>query len=495
MGYVRGKLVLCAALLGACKTPPMAGDDAPAGDAGVDADDGPDAIEGAACSASITTAELPLTYQGDLAGAGADLDSPLSCDVVDAPFGVSSAGADMVVALDDLVVGTEYVVRLSSPDDLGFYVVTGCSVDGDPGASECLLFVDAQTPEIESPELGRFVAAASTVYVVVDYYEAGEPVDGAFTLEVYAAECEDEGECGGDTPHCRDGRCVGCSSDFDCDDPDLPVCDEPTHACVPGENQCIADDGDENEDDGPVGAPQLIPGIDATGAICNAPEGERDWMRFRVDQPGEHWLVILDWSDAVDLDLEIYDAGGRLMGMSFYEQPEAVELSYLPAGDYYVAIDSYALSNPTLARPYVVSALRATGDACTGADDCALEYRNQIFRGACVAGACQRIEGNGQLDEGDRCDSVSDCAAGTACSSFYFTADADTRMACGRFCDSHADCAPLGADHICATWVETPFCVQRCEIDDHCAALPWAGFPPSGPWYRYQCNVTTGVCE
>lgn len=474
------------------------GDGSSAPDGGVDGDVGdaaPDAPDYPACgefdTPAITISQLPLAYMGDLGDAGADVVAPDDCQLVDAPFGVSTIGADAVVAVEGLVAGMEYIVRLAADDDLAFYVATGCSTASGPAGGECLLFVDAT---VDVAEVGRFTAPPEgRVFVVVDYWAAGTPGVADFTLEVYEAECETSDTCGGETPVCQDGRCVGCASDFDCTDPATPLCDEPTFTCVPGAALCSGDDGAENGDDGPAGASVLMPGQLVQAAICNNPSSERDFHRFRVTQPGEHWTITLAWTASVDLDLVVYDAEGQLVGMSFYEKPEQVAMTYLPPGDYYAMVDYFSSQQTTLATPYGISAVRQTGGACASAADCAVEYRNQVFRGDCVAGACQKIQGQGLREVGERCDSVSDCTPDTSCSSFFFTADADTRMVCGNFCATDGDCAGLGPDFVCTTYLSNNFCVEKCTSDDHCPTRPDLA-PAVPPWVRYTCQLSTGRC-
>lgn len=466
-----------------------------------DADPGPDAGEPdaepdagiTAClefGAPLQITEVPTEVDGDLTGAGADLVAPAQCATVDAPFGIETAGADRVYALHGLDAGTEYVVRLDSPEDLSFYVVTGCSGVGGPTSGQCALFVDAL---VDAPEVGRFTADGPDAYVVIDYYAAGDPPAGDFTLEVYAVSCQASVTCGGVTPVCQDFRCVGCASDFDCDDAAAPLCDEPSHVCEAGYNTCVGDDGGESGDDGPAGATTLVPGAPISHAICNAPAAERDFYTFHVSTPGEHWTIDLDWSAAVDLDLDVYDADGDLMGRSYYEHPEGVALTYLPAGDYYVEVDYYAASQTNVVVPYTIAATRVTGETCASPADCAGEWRNQIFRGACVAGACRAIEGDGALAPGQRCDSASDCSAAGTCASFFFVEDADTRMTCGTYCDVTADCAALGAEYICTDYLADNFCVQKCTDADHCPTLPLSA-PATPPWLRFGCQISTGRC-
>jgi hypothetical protein len=457
-------------------------------------DAGPD-VEHGACREVATPSQrvtgLPSRIAGSLTGAGADMVSPRACAEVVAPFGTVSAGPDQVVAIDGLSPGAEYTVRLESDEDLSFYVVTGCSSEGGPTAGECLLFVDETTERVE---VGRFVAPATTAYVVVDYFASRELGSGDFAIDVYAAGCDGADDCGGATPACVDNRCVECVTSFDCTDPARPVCDGETYTCRAGGGSCIGDDSDrDNGDDGPAGAVPL-PLSGTAGRICNDPLDEQDFFRFDVAKPGEHWQLLLSGVTGADLDLFVYDAGGAIVGMSRFEDPEGVFLTFLPVGRYYVAVDWADAQPYSTAVPYALAAVGASVDVCATDHDCALEYRNQAPRGACVGGACTRIDGDGEVPVGGACDSQSDCAAGSACPSFLFTADADQRSHCGLLCTADGDCASMGQDFVCTTYLPQNFCVPRCTRNDHCPTFADVAPEPGEPWARYRCQTSTGRC-
>ena len=230
-----------------------------------------------------------------------------------------------------------------------------------------------------------------------------------------------------------------------------------------------------------------------TGHVCNAPATERDYYAFTVGTPGEDWELNLDWPSGADLDLAVYDAQGNLMGMSLYQHPEDVVLTYLPAGTYYAAVSYYSTQTVAAAASYTLRSLRV-GDGCQSTADCAAVYQNQLYRGDCQGGACVELDGGGQVAAGDACDSVSDCEAGTSCASFYFVSDADTRDVCGPFCDHDSDCAAaLGAGYVCTTYLQQNFCVQRCTSDSQCP-VSTTTYPSSGPWARLACDRTSGRC-
>ncbi|HEU0033725.1 MAG TPA: hypothetical protein VFQ53_24025 [Kofleriaceae bacterium] len=438
---------------------------------------------------------VPAHVEGVLAGA--DVTSPGTCAVTNAPFGVESAGPDRVISLRGLRTGQPYVVKVTSTSDLGFYVTTGCSTSTGPSSEQCLLFEDESLGNVE---LGRFVATGTSAFVVVDYYSSQAPSSADFMLDVYEEECADASQCDASRPACSDGLCVECETSFDCHDAAAPRCDDVAHQCTTGIDTCTTgpygDDVAEPADDGPAGARVLA--LDATGrgvaagAICASPLGESDFVAFDVTTIGEAWSLQLGWSGSRDLDLELFAADGTPLGMSFWEQPERVRLTYLPIGRYYARVREFASTIDPGPVSYTLLAQRTLGPGCTSATDCAAEFRNQLYRGRCEAGACVAIDGGGAIAEGGACDSQSDCGPLLHCPSFFFVAHADARDTCARGCSADADCAALG-DFVCTTYLADNFCVPRCSSDAECPTSP-GDEPTTGPWYRLRCDVTSGRC-
>ncbi len=434
---------------------------------------------------------MPAHVTGSLSGT--DVQSPSQCTAVDAPYGIESAGPDAVVRLDGLVPGTAYVVQLDSSDDLAFYVASGCSTPSGPAPTECSLFVDASAG---SREVGRFVATGPTTYVIVDYYAGHVPSNQSFTLDVYEEACNTSSQCSTGLPVCSNGKCVECASSFDCEDAALPRCDTSNQTCIAGVDSCTTDDSAEPADDGPAGARALVPNgsgvASATGEVCSYPRSEADFYSFQVTSVGEIWDFSLAWNGRRDLDLELFDVNGSALGLSYWEHPEQVRLTYLATGTYYVKVTDFAAQLAS-SVPYTLTAQRTAGTGCTSRADCASEFRNQLYRGDCVAGACVKIDGAGLVPEGGACDSVSDCGSNQSCASFLFVANADTRDVCARTCSNDTDCAPLGSNYVCTTYLITNFCVQKCTDDLQCPTS-LDSQPTSGPWYRLTCQLSTGRC-
>lgn len=433
-------------------------------------------------------ASVPAHIVGALDAA--DVESPAACSVVDAPYGIESAGPDSVVRLDGLRIGSPYIVRLTSTADLAFYVAKGCSTATGPADSECELFVDASSG---TREVGRFVADATTMFVVVDYYASAPPSSMAFTLDVYGESCSSSAQCGGAQPACVAGQCVECATSFDCTSASKPRCDTAMNTCADGIDACVGDDADEPANDGPAGAtPIVLTGNTAqlTRAICSSPRRvEADFYSFQVTSVGDTWDFDLGWAANRDLDLVVYNAKGDELGLSFWEDPEHVRLTYLPLGTYYVRVTDFSAATTT-STGYTLAVTRQPGSGCTTRAQCAAEYRNQEYRGNCVAGACVSITGTGTVAEGGACDSVSDCATGLSCPSFFFVANADTRDVCASTCTTDTQC---GAGYVCTTYLETNLCVQKCTTDAQCPTAVDQS-PQTGPWYRLHCNTLTGKC-
>lgn len=129
-----------------------------------------------------------------------------------------------------------------------------------------------------------------------------------------------------------------CESSFEC-----PAS---AAACVGGEcraiDNCAVDDARDDADDGPNGAGALVDGA-THGMTCAAP-GEADWFVFELGGGDRQRVVTLSWDDeAFDLDLEIHDASGALLGSSAgVVDPEEVTLVEPAAGRYYAVVLPYA---------------------------------------------------------------------------------------------------------------------------------------------------------
>jgi len=321
----------------------------------------PDAPPPPTVCAELTTPQgtisaVPGSFSGTVVGKGADINVPMGVCAVEADDAYwEPVGEDAVVHVTGLTAGTEYALILTAPDDLGFYVVTGCT-GGTPGSGECLVFDDALLGG--QGEAYAFTATSTEIWVVVDNAELPAPESGDFTLSVVLPSCHADTECTSDParPYCIGYGCVECGTNFDCDDATAPLC-TPTNTCVAGPTECTDDDAGDtgNGDDGPTVARTLatptagVPTVQAA-AICGTPTTEADW--YKVTLAAGDYDMQLAWTGATnDLDVYLLDATAQVVAAANTgtDNPEAATATIDTAGDYYVVVVQYAPQAPAAA--------------------------------------------------------------------------------------------------------------------------------------------------
>lgn len=284
-----------------------------------------------------------------------------------------------------------------------------------------------------------------------------------------------------------------CTNSFGCTTAGEPICN--IGDCVAGPAQCTGDDAAE-PDDGPAGARDITAasvGMTATltGKICNTPSTEADWYRVVTQAPGEGIVANLSWTAGPDIDVYIHDSMGRLLGTSFWLNPEIVTVTHLPVGTYYLAV--YRAGAATApGYDYTLAVTRAAVQVCTTSADCAASYKTQLYRGACTAGTCNFIAAGTRAD-GMGCDSADDCMS-AACSYIPFEADAQDSV-CTRTCASNADCASITGT-VCMTGFATNRCHPSCTTNLECGAnVNSSTLDANEPWNYFTCTVASGACS
>ncbi len=472
------------------------GDDKDAADAGPSFDAGNNIdAGGSTCPEFASPAGVidtfPGTFSGTLIGAGADFD-PAEGVCTDERDHFPQAGEDLVIELNGLTGGTEYLVNIAADGDIGFYVATGCS---DPSlAGECLLFVDSRLGG--EGESGTFSAPANgTAFVVVDHF-GDPPIDaGDFTVTVAEPECSVGPDCTDPlTPFCSNNICVACLDSFDCTDSATPVCGS-TGSCEAGTADCTGDTDDDLQDnDGPAGATDLTSGVAGNAAICNTPGTERDFFSITLADTADLEVTVA-FADVKpnDLDLRVLDSEGTVMGFTFYRNPETVNLSYLPAGEYFFEVEYFG-APITEALAYTITATVTDNGDCATATDCAAEFSTQLYRGSCDVGtgACSDIAGAGALAQGAACDTGDDCTSGICSNGAAFQANAQDSV-CTIACTETADCASLSG-FTCTVPFQENFCRPACGGNLDCGAnVGSTTLDPGEPWDYLTC--TAGVCD
>jgi hypothetical protein len=418
----------------------VAGLDACTGDDGAEPDDGPNA----ATALAAPTAGDPTTVTGAICSAPAAEADWFALDVGARALRVDLTWADAASDLEAVVY-----------DATGAVVGRGTGIGAEP---------DAFVVEL---------AAGSYRIAVRGPSPLGDAAAVAYTLTVSAPACTTSADCAGATPVCVIG------------------------ACVAGAADCTGDDaGDAGAgDDGPSGARDLTGAVGApvsiTAAACNTPALEADWYRFTVTA-GQGETIALAFPVGIDHDLAVFDADLRLYGESFWQNPDTVELTYLPAGTYYARVVRWINPPATAAEPYTITATRTVAQSCATREDCAETYATQLYRGACAGnGSC------GFVAPGERallaaCDSDDDCASGF-CSYTAFEADAGESI-CTEPCIMTSDCEALGPGLTCTTGFPDDVCVPACSSGLDCGAnVRSPALDAGAPWDYYVCAAS--VCS
>lgn len=311
---------------------------------------------------------------------------------------------------------------------------------------------------------------------------------GTYYLEVYRFKPSDDATL---TPYTLTVGLAECTTNFDCNAA-KPLCE--VGVCVPGPATCVGDDlGDAGTgDDGPAAArilPTAVVGTPAslTGSACGTPATEADWYKVINVANGEGLTIAIDGFTAPqDLDLAVFDSTGKLVGVSFWLNPDVVTLTYLPAGTYYARVLRVDAASTEVA-PYTITATRTTAHTCASSTDCAATYDTQLYRGACTAGSCHFIPA-GTGAAGAACDSADDCQS-ARCSYLPFESDAQ-KSVCTTTCTASTDCA---SGFTCTTGLTTNVCVPMCADDFQCGADAQSSTIDTGhPWDYLTC--TSGVC-
>lgn len=403
---------------------------------------------------------------------------------------------------------------------------TGNSDDGPAGASELMpmpgtpAIVDAGicgTPAAESDWYRMTVAQDDDRLIILNWGTASDldlelfSADGELLMDSYFSQPEvinaadlDEGDyyvaitqfqSVGVTdvePYTLTVSVPECVNSFECLDPGLPLCDN-TGTCAVGPDECMGDDtAGEAGDDGPAGAVDVTPPVGemttTNSQICNTPATESDFFVVNTEA-GDNIDIEVSWSDGVaDLDVAVASPNARLMGLTYWRNPEIISLTHLPAGPTYIQI-TYFGAPVTASVDYTLNVSRSAG-GCSTVADCAAEFENQMFRGVCNASVCEFVDGQAEVENGELCDSNGDCMS-NRCSYIAFQSRAETSV-CSVGCIGDAQCeAALGAGYTCTTPFQSNFCRPACTENTDCGSAQLGGssnLDPDLPWDYLTCN-------
>lgn len=476
--------------------------------------------------------EAPPTGAYTLTARLAACEAPTDCTAAGAPNCVNFACVECAASID-CTLPTAPVCDPTGTCVSGGGQCTGTDtgeLDNGPAAAMVLAVPTASTPTVvadhevcslpgsEDDWYALTVASATTIRIGLAWTDAAADLDvilkdatgadldggletgpdpeaftamlapGTYYLEVYRFTPKADPAT---TPYTLTLSLPECVTDFDCHAAS-PLCS--AGGCVAGPATCVGDDPADQAtgDDGPAAArvlPTAVVGTPAslTGKVCGSPDTEGDWYKVVNVQNGEGLTVAISGFTAPeDLDLAVFDSTGKLLGVSFWLNPDVVTLTYLPAGTYYARVVR-ADETSTAVAPYTIAATRTTAQTCGSATDCAATYDTQLYRGACTGGSCHFIAA-GAGAAGAACDSDDDCGSGR-CAYLPFESDA-SKSVCTTTCAGPGDCATGSS---CTTGLVINVCVPTCADDFQCGVDRRSPtIDPGHPWDYLTCTV--GVC-
>lgn len=407
-------------------------------------------------------------------------DGPAGARVLAAPVLATPTVVTANICSDPLTEIDYYSIALGEGADVAF-ALNWTEIGGDPDLD--LLLLDEDGSVIDSSFNG------TPEVLVVENISAG-------TYFLSVSKFEPNGlPIAASVPYTLSASVPECVTSFDCPTAGAPVC-SPGRTCIANGNVCTGDIDDAiSQNDGQAAAnPIAINGPTVNAAICNTPDFERDFFSVTVGN-GQSITLNLAYADnaAADLDVAIFNSAGVRMGFSLWTNPEVIELSFLPAGTYFIEVEYFG-AGVNVAHPYTINATAAAG-ACTSDAQCDDTFSTQLFRGDCnlATGACVPIAGNGARAQDASCDSDNDCASGI-CSYRVFQASA-AESVCTVPCNVSSECVTAhGAGFSCTVPFSNNFCRPDCAGDLDCGANPGSEILDTNePWDYLSCNA--GACE
>ncbi len=231
-----------------------------------------------------------------------------------------------------------------------------------------------------------------------------------------------------------------CNVDDDCDGDRVCVRSEQQNTGVcsaPLSRACAEPDvWEPNETDGTAA---VLSGSEPSVRGATICDDDEDWYEITIDQPGTRLEVEVSFDTATDIDVFLFDAAGRTVGFGAEPDanPEVAVAGSLDAGTYRIRVNQFPLGRDALTF-YTLTTSYASDPCTPEGGEC---LRLEPLRALCTeGGACVGIEGNGELDFGEPCDSEDDCA-GTFPDAFCWTRNAEQGSnICTHGCSDASDC-------------------------------------------------------
>jgi hypothetical protein len=255
------------------------------------------------------------------------------------------------------------------------------------------------------------------------------------------SDCPTYWACGGA------GQCeiLTCDLDAECDGDRLcrRTEQQAIGVCTAAEfGTCAEDDRFEPNDTDSEAA--LLPGESPSARGLTICDDNDDWFRIEVEQNGTTVQVVVDFDTGVDIDVQVYDATGRLVAAATSPDanPEVARARSLAAGSYLIRVNQFPGERDTTTLYNLVT--EYTVDPCD-AQSC---LANGPIRPICEERACRFINGEGTIPPGGLCDANEDCDEGSEFC-WVFEGAASGRNVCTRTCITAEDCVGLGEGAQC----------------------------------------------
>jgi len=251
-----------------------------------------------------------------------------------------------------------------------------------------------------------------------------------------------------------------CRLDAHC--PDGQVCDRFRRQCTQApDGTCGADENEPNDVD--TSATEIESPAALQGVLCRA---DRDWFSFNAEA-GDSYEMLVRFPEGQDIDVHVVNADtGAVIARATGDRrnnPERLNFSHLPAGEYRVGLTLY-LDDDQRDRDvdYELEFVGRSG-RCETDRDC-----SATGLPVCDDGICRAVEPGAGL--GDRCGENEDCAEGADLCYTGFTGGHDNF--CTIQCRGEGECGALGEGAYCQPIDRrSAICVPPCGNDDDCGVF------------------------
>ncbi len=253
----------------------------------------------------------------------------------------------------------------------------------------------------------------------------------------------------------------GCVIDAEC--PDDLYCNRIDQACRPYVEPDCGGDGDLD----PNGSDSRAQSLDPADSPI-----EFDNLATCLDDI-DFFVIELDNGDSLSVTTEVsttfaylgiflQDEEGFIVAAQTDDDTDVrtLEAPFLPAGTYHLLTVLFDGQERPPATDYTMS-ITVTPGACDSNDDCE-DATNRPF---CQEGACDIIEGDGQVALGDACDSNDDCVEGS--DGCYTGSVSPEGFICTISCRRDDQCADVGEGAYCSQ--DEGVCLLPCQDNSTCS--------------------------